>query len=133
LNNGINTASTPNLNASYSALQTSGLRLNGLGRKSSLSALTSGSLATIPDASEGYGLSTVLDEDSPPTGRMPPFTPSRGGGDGLEIGDVVDVPGNMRGTVKYIGDVQGKKGVFVGVELGDGFTDKGKNNGDVDG
>ena len=137
LGSGINTASSPNLGAAYSALQTSvlnGYRPNALLRKSSLSALTSGSLATIPDASEGYGLSTVLDEDSPTTGRMPPFTPSRGGeGDDLEVGDMVDVPGNMHGTVKFIGNVQGKKGTFAGVELSEEYAARGKNNGDVDG
>jgi len=103
-------------------------------RKSSLSALTSGSLATIPDASESYGLSTVLDADSPTAGSMPPFTPARGAtGDDLEVGDLVDVPGSMYGTVKFIGNVQGKKGTFAGVELGEEFASRGKNNGDVDG
>jgi hypothetical protein len=93
-------------------------------------------LATIPDASEGYGLSTVLDEesqDSPTIGRMPPFTPSPGDVDDLEIGDLVDVPGNMHGIVKFIGNVQGKKGVFAGVELDEEFASRGKNSGDVDG
>jgi hypothetical protein len=33
---------------------------------------------------------------------MPPFTPSRQDGD-LEVGDIVDVPGSMYGTVKFIG------------------------------
>lgn len=131
---GINTASSPNLNASYSALQLSGLaRPNALARKSSLSALTSSSLATIPDASEGYGLSTVLDEDSLTAGKMPPFTPSRADGDNLEVGDLVDVPGSMHGTVKFIGNVQGKKGTFAGVELSEEYAARGKNNGDVDG
>lgn len=62
-------------------------------------------------------------------------TPSRvgGGPEELEVGDIVDVPGNMYGTVKFVGSVQGKKGVFAGVELGETFASKGKNNGDVDG
>lgn len=132
--NGISTASSPNLAASYSSLQPPALGRNALSRKSSLSALTSGSLATIPDASAGYGLSTVLDEDSPTSRKMPPFTPSRGrDGDDLEVGDLVDVPGNMHGTVKFIGNVQGKKGTFAGVELSEEFAVRGKNNGDVDG
>lgn len=131
--NGINTASSPNLGASYSSLQPPALaNRNAISRKSSLSALTSNSLATIPDASAGYGLSTVLDEDSPTTGKMPPFTPSRGEGD-LEVGDLVDVPGSMHGTVKFIGNVQGKKGTFAGVELSEEYAARGKNNGDVDG
>jgi len=105
-----------------------------LPRKASLSALTHGSLAAIPDASKGYGLSTVLDEDSPTNPNMPPFTPSRGAdGDELDVGDLVDVPGNMHGTVKFIGTVEGKKGTFAGVELSEEYAARGKNNGDVDG
>lgn len=83
----------------------------------------------MPDASGHYGLSTVLDEDSQ---KMPPFTPSRQDGD-LEVGDIVDVPGSMYGTVKFIGTVQGKKGTFAGVELSEEFAVRGKNSGDVDG
>jgi hypothetical protein len=132
--NGISTASSPNLGAAYSGLQLSALQSRPhLLRKSSLTALTSQTLQTIPDASEGYGLSTVLDEDSPTTGKMPPFTPSRGESDELEVGDLVDVPGNMHGMVKFIGSVQGKKGVFAGVELSEEYASRGKNNGDVDG
>jgi hypothetical protein len=76
----------------------------------------------------------VLDEDTPTIGNMPPFTPARGAnGDDLEVGDVVDVPGGMHGTVKFVGSVRGKKGTFAGVELSEEFAPKGKNNGDVDG
>lgn len=65
---------------------------------------------------------------------MPPFTPARrGDGDDPEVGDLVDVPGNMHGTVRFVGNVQGKKGTFAGVELSEEFASKGKNNGDVDG
>lgn len=110
-----------------------------LGRKTSLSALTSNSLATVPDATESYGLSAVLDEDSPILGprtrKMASQTPGRGGGEygDIEVGDLVDVPGNMYGTVKFLGNVQGKKGAFAGVELSEEFAPRGKNNGDVDG
>lgn len=133
LNNGINTASSPNLAASFNSLQPPALRGNPLTRKTSLSALTSGSLATIPDASAQYSLK-VLDEYSPTPRKMPPFTPSRArDGDDLEVGDLVDVPGSMHGTVKFVGNVQGKKGTFAGVELSEEFAIRGKNNGDVDG
>ena len=134
----IGTASSPNLAASYSGLQLPAAlnahNTNPLSRKASLSALTSGSLATIPDASEGYGLSTVLNADPRTNRNMAPFTPSRGAdGEDLDVGDLVDVPGNMHGTVKFIGNVQGKKGTFAGVELSEEFAKRGKNNGDVDG
>lgn len=51
----------------------------------------------------------------------------------LEVGDLVNVPGDMYGTVKFVGTVRGKNGQFVGVELDGRFAAKGKNNGDVDG
>lgn len=76
----------------------------------------------------------MLDEDSPGVNKMPPFTPSRAvQGDDIEVGDLVDVPGSMYGTVKFVGSVEGKKGVFAGVELSAEFAARGKNNGDVDG
>jgi len=54
-------------------------------------------------------------------------------GSELEVGDMVNVPGEMYGTVKFIGTVRGKNGRFVGVELGREFAARGKNDGDVDG
>jgi hypothetical protein len=77
----------------------------------------------------------VLDENSQTLSKtMAPFTPSRGtDGEDLDVGDTVDVPGNMYGIVRFIGGVQGKKGLFAGVELSDEFASRGKNNGDVDG
>lgn len=57
------------------------------------------------------------------------------GGDGrdIDVGDMVDVPGGMYGTVKFVGAVRGKKGNFAGVELAREFAVRGKNDGDVDG
>lgn len=49
------------------------------------------------------------------------------------VGDVVNVPGDMYGTVKFIGSVKGKAGRFLGVELSGDYAMRGKNNGDVDG
>lgn len=63
---------------------------------------------------------------------MVPPTPGRPSDDAT-VGDIVDVPGGMQGTVRFIGSVQGKKGVFAGVELHPEFASRGKNNGDVDG
>lgn len=51
----------------------------------------------------------------------------------LEVGDAVNVPGDMYGVVKFIGTVRGKNGRFVGVELDREFAARGKNDGDVDG
>lgn len=126
------TASTPNLSAAFKASGLNNRPPNALQKKSSMSALTSSSLANVPDASLGYGL-RALEEDSPTTGNMPPFTPSHGADDDLEVGDLVSVPGNMTGIVRFVGSVNNKKGIFAGVELSEEFASRGKNNGDVDG
>jgi hypothetical protein len=51
----------------------------------------------------------------------------------VRVGDPVTVPGDMYGTVKFIGTVAGKKGTFAGVQLAPEFAPRGKNSGDVDG
>jgi hypothetical protein len=120
--------STPNLHTLYSAHS----RLGALGRKASSAALTSGSLAAIPDDSESYAISSVLSETTSPPHNMA-TTPSRAEDNDVVEGDAVDVPGNMSGTVRFIGSVNGRKGTFAGVELHPDFAARGKNNGDVDG
>lgn len=65
--------------------------------------------------------------------QQQPKTPASGGMDDLEVGDAVNVPGEMYGVVKFIGTVRGKNGRFVGVELDRDFAARGKNDGDVDG
>jgi CAP-Gly domain-containing linker protein 1 len=39
----------------------------------------------------------------------------------------------FEGTLRYLGPVEGKEGVFAGVELSPGFAGRGKNDGTVDG
>ncbi|KAI9669399.1 MAG: hypothetical protein M1831_000435 [Alyxoria varia] len=51
----------------------------------------------------------------------------------IAVGDAVEVPGGMTGTVKYVGAVKGKNGIFAGVELSQEFASRGKNDGDVEG
>ncbi|OQD88715.1 hypothetical protein PENANT_c003G07683 [Penicillium antarcticum] len=53
--------------------------------------------------------------------------------DDVRVGDVVNVPGGMHGTIKYLGPVAGKPGRFAGVELSAEHAQRGKNSGDVDG
>lgn len=135
-------ASTPNLSTAYHSnsavppvpklgLNTKGQLEQGqqLPRKGSLNALTKGSLDNIPDASGSYALSTVLDENENLNGMS--YSPQRGGE--VDVGDLVDVPGAMYGTVKFVGEIDGKRGVFAGVELSREYAGRGKNNGDVDG
>ncbi|KAI0400317.1 hypothetical protein F4802DRAFT_500564 [Xylaria palmicola] len=133
------TASTPNLNTLYSAHSRLAPAAGSLARKASLAALTPGSLASIPDDTESYALHTVLNESTahrmPPMPPLPPLTPARGAAPGEEpaVGEQVDVPGNMVGTVRFVGSVAGRKGVFAGVELLSEYALRGKNSGDVDG
>lgn len=68
---------------------------------------------------------------------MPPGTPAprdaaRGDVE-VEVGDLVNVPGDMHGTVRFVGSVKGKPGMFAGVELSQEFAQRGKNDGDADG
>ncbi|MCJ1479001.1 hypothetical protein MMC13_007685 [Lambiella insularis] len=56
-----------------------------------------------------------------------------GGGEELRVGDTVDVTGGMDGLVKFVGEVRGKPGIFVGVELSQKWAARGKNDGDADG
>jgi len=119
-----NISSTPDLGSLYSAQPK-------LLRKTSLAALTPSSLASIPDGSESYAIDSVLNEISENT--IPEEDPATPPAMELSVGDSVNVPGGMVGTVRFVGTVQGKKGTFVGVELDSEFAARGKNNGDVDG
>lgn len=53
--------------------------------------------------------------------------------DDVQVGDVVNVPGGMYGTVKFLGAVAGKPGRFAGIELSSEHAPRGKNSGDVEG
>lgn len=124
------TASTPNLNQIYSSQNSHSSRLAppSLSRKLSHQALTQSSLASIPDDSEDYSYNTITSDDMPVQ-----LTPGRSTGSDISVGDKVDVPGNLHGTVRFIGSVAGRKGTYAGVELHPDFASRGKNSGDVDG
>ena len=147
----LSTASTPNLASSFTSSpnrpplpssQFSGQRASGnlaLNRKVSHSqAGAPSSFSTIADGNEGH---TPLSEGGSSPFTMYPSKPvntrtisdDKFANQNLEVGDMVDVPGMMHGTIKFIGEVKGKKGHFAGVELSKEFAAKGKNDGDVDG
>ncbi|KAF1912267.1 hypothetical protein BDU57DRAFT_522446 [Ampelomyces quisqualis] len=85
------------------------------------------SLAASTTSQRKASLNALVGGASPSSSRM--------GADGRDIGvgDVVDVPGGMHGTVKFIGAVSTKKGVFAGVELSREYASRGKNDGEVHG
>ncbi|KAH7913880.1 hypothetical protein BJ138DRAFT_1144944 [Hygrophoropsis aurantiaca] len=52
----------------------------------------------------------------------------------FDVGDNVRIESlGYEGTLRYLGDIEGKPGLWAGVELSGGFSGKGKNNGAVNG
>ena len=52
----------------------------------------------------------------------------------FEVGDNVRVESlGFEGTLRYLGEIDGKPGLWAGIELSGGFSGKGKNNGTVGG
>lgn len=51
----------------------------------------------------------------------------------VRVGDSVSVPGDMKGIVRFVGEVRGKQGIFAGVELDEEWAARGKNNGAAEG
>ena len=50
----------------------------------------------------------------------------------FEVGDNVRIESlGYEGTLRYVGEIEGKAGLWAGVELSGGFAGKGKNNGTV--
>ncbi|KAI0745313.1 hypothetical protein C8Q76DRAFT_806678 [Earliella scabrosa] len=55
-------------------------------------------------------------------------------GRGFDVGDQVRIESlGFEGTLRYLGEIDGKPGIWAGVELSGGFAGKGKNNGSVAG
>ena len=55
-------------------------------------------------------------------------------GRAFEAGDNVRIESlGFEGTLRYLGEIDGKSGLFAGVELGGGFAGHGKNDGTVNG
>jgi CAP-Gly domain-containing linker protein 1 len=52
----------------------------------------------------------------------------------LEVGDPVRIDSlNLEGTLRYLGEIQGKPGHWAGVELSGQYVGKGKNDGSAAG
>ena len=52
----------------------------------------------------------------------------------FEVGDNVRIESlGFEGTLRYLGEIDGKPGLWAGIELSGGFGGKGKNNGTVGG
>ena len=68
-----------------------------------------------------------------PNSMATPTLPKIDGTDEIRVGDVVEVPGGMDGIARFVGEVQGRAGQFVGVELSKQWASRGKNDGDSEG
>lgn len=86
--------------------------------------------------------STYRARSKTPTPARPPSRPPSRHSDvfgksttkAFEVGDNVRIESlGYEGTLKYIGEIEGKIGLWAGVELSGGFSGKGKNNGAVNG
>ncbi|KAK9367138.1 hypothetical protein V1509DRAFT_627744 [Lipomyces kononenkoae] len=90
-----------------------------------------------PARSRMSRVSSAYSRSPPAAGMTSPRPPSaRGFADEpaeFGVGDLVYVPGGLRGVVLFIGQVSGKSGEFAGVDLLGPDADKGKNNGTVNG
>lgn len=95
--------------------------------------LASSTLNTASSPNLGLANSTAVARKASLNALTGVTSPDMMGGADIEVGDLVDVPGGMHGTVKFVGSVRGKKGVFAGVELSEEFAMRGKNDGEVDG
>ncbi|KAJ6586802.1 hypothetical protein DFH09DRAFT_1141573 [Mycena vulgaris] len=70
----------------------------------------------------------------PPSRQSDVFTGSSRAGRAFEVGDNVRIESlGYEGTLRYLGAIDAKPGLWAGVELGGGFAGKGKNNGTVNG
>ncbi|KAI9067367.1 hypothetical protein FKP32DRAFT_1588731 [Trametes sanguinea] len=71
----------------------------------------------------------------PPSRQSDVFTRSASrAGRPFDIGDNVRIESlGFEGVLRYLGEIEGKPGMWAGVELSGGFAGKGKNNGSVAG
>ena len=145
-NSAVTIASSPNLASSLATSQRPPLPNSQLSSQRPSAFSRKASYGQSPAAALSGRLDGKAQSSPPEEGGSSPLTmyptkPSnnrrvsddKNGNQNLEVGDIVDVPGSMHGTIKFLGEVNGKKGHFAGVELSKEFARMGKNNGDVDG
>lgn len=106
--------------------------------KSTFSALQSGrrSVTGRPSSVTSAPPTRAKTPNARPTSRQSdafPRSASRAGRT-FEVGDNVRIESlGYEGTLRYVGEIDGKPGLWAGVELGGGFAGKGKNDGSVSG
>jgi len=94
--------------------------------------------------SQGSGLNKSMARAKTPTSMRPPSRQSDVGFAGArsvsragwmpEVGDAVRIESlGFEGILQFVGEIEGKQGLWGGVELSGGFAGKGKNDGSVAG
>ncbi|THV07103.1 hypothetical protein K435DRAFT_960070 [Dendrothele bispora CBS 962.96] len=97
------------------------------------------SLASSSSTSSAGGLrsKTPTSFARPPSRSSDVFARSSsraGGRNSFEVGDMVRIESlGFEGVLRYMGEIDGKQGLWAGVELSGGFAGKGKNDGSVAG
>ncbi|KAL0563615.1 hypothetical protein V5O48_018450, partial [Marasmius crinis-equi] len=94
--------------------------------------------------SQGSGLGQSIGRAKTPTSMRPPSRQSDAGLGAVrsvsragwvpEVGDAVRIESlGFEGILQFVGEIDGKQGLWAGVELSGGFAGKGKNDGSVAG
>ncbi|KAF8993711.1 hypothetical protein BDQ17DRAFT_1312094 [Cyathus striatus] len=127
----------PNSSVAASLSPTTGLGLPPSGRRS-----VAGRSPSVASASSS-NYSAPNERSKTPTFVRPPSRPPSRHSDvfinkvvsrPFEVGDNVRIESlGYEGTLRYVGEIDGKVGLWAGVELSGGFSGKGKNNGSVNG
>jgi CAP-Gly domain-containing linker protein 1 len=98
--------------------------------------------SSVASTSSLVSSTSVRERAKTPTSTRPPSRPPSRHSDvfgktiarTFEIGDNVRIESlGYEGTLRYVGEIEGKLGLWAGVELSGGFSGKGKNNGTVNG
>ncbi|KAL4268225.1 CAP-Gly domain-containing protein [Pleurotus pulmonarius] len=124
-------SSSTSLATPHSATFTSGRRSVAGGRPTS---------AASSSSTTAFAKSTAERTKTPSTNRPPSrqsdvfLRSASRAGRTFEVGDGVRIESlGFEGTLQYIGEIDGKAGLWAGVELSGGFAGKGKNDGSVGG
>lgn len=124
-------AGTTTLSPHSASISSQSGRRSVLGRPSSVASTSSTSSSAYPKERAKTPISKR------PPGRPPSRHSDLFGKDpnkSFEVGDNVRIESlGYEGTLRYIGEIDGKLGLWAGVELSGGFSGKGKNNGTVNG
>jgi CAP-Gly domain-containing linker protein 1 len=124
----ISTISLSPQSASYSL---SSGRRSVVGRPSSASSVSSANAVPPNKISERAKTPTSVRISRPPSRHSDVVGKPK---KAFEVGDNVRIESlGFEGTLRYVGEIDGKPGLWAGIELSGGFGGKGKNNGTVGG